>query len=319
MAEFQWVADVAAGVLKNHALSAKIRGAAIAKTIILPYIQPEAGYGRKAGESLTITRVRNVAEPTSAVVGERDRISVDTFAQSQVTVTVSGLGRAIEYSDQSELLSHYDIENWMQKKLREQMKLTLDTMAATALKTAMITFVPTSITGGTFETAGGDPVTVALSNVTVNHVKILRDYAADTIHIPGYGEDDRYILLLETKGCRGIRNDPEFLAWRAPQDAPSSFNKGKIGSIENVDIIEVNHTNALANNLGTGAVLGEGIFFGDDAAFMATARDPELLAAIPAEFGQHQAVAWYGILGMGIVWDTATDGEARIIRLTSHV
>ena len=44
-----------------------------------------------------------------------------------------------------------------------------------------------------------------------------------------------------------------------------------------------------------------------------------LLAAIPAEFGLHKAVAWYGILGMGIVWDTANDGEARIIRLTSHV
>jgi hypothetical protein len=36
MAGFEWTADVAAGVLKNHALSAKIRGAAIAKTIILP-------------------------------------------------------------------------------------------------------------------------------------------------------------------------------------------------------------------------------------------------------------------------------------------
>jgi hypothetical protein len=175
MAGFEWTADVAAGVLKNHSLSAKIRGAAIAKTIILPYVQPESGYGRKAGDTLTITRVRNVTEPTSAIVGERDRIPIDTFANSQVSVTVSGYGRGIEYTHQSELLSHYDIENWMQKKLREQMRLAMDTLAATALKTAMVSFIPTSVTGGTFEVAGGNPVTTALANVTVNHVKILRD------------------------------------------------------------------------------------------------------------------------------------------------
>lgn len=316
MASFEWVADVADGVLKNHALSAKIRGAAIAKTIILPYVQPEPGYGRKSGDTLTITRVRNVAEPTSALVGERDRIPIDTFAQSQVSVTVSGYGRGIEYTAKSELLQHYDQENWMQKKLREQMKLALDTLAATALKTAMISFIPTSLTGGVFDT-DGTPSTTALSNVTINHIKVLRDYAADTIHIPGYGEDDHYICLLETKGCRGIRNDPEFQVWHAPQGADAHFTRGKIGMVENVEIIEVNHTQALANDLGSTGQLGEGLFFGDDAAFMATAEDPELRAAIPGNFGLDKAVAWYGVFGMGIVWDTANDGEARIMRITS--
>lgn len=316
MAEFAWVPDVASGVLRNHALSEKIRGAAIAKTIILPYVPNEPGYGRRMGDTLTITRVRNMSEPTSALVGERERIPIDTYAQSSVSVTVSGYGRAVEYSHKSELLQHYDQESWMQKKLREQMRLVLDTLAATAMKTCKISYAPTSLSAGTFDT-DGTPSTTALVNITVQHVKVLRDYAMDTIHVPGYGEDDRYILLLSTKGCRGIRNDSEFVAWHAPQGAQEHFVRGKIGAVENVDIIEVNHTNALANNKGTGGVLGEGLFFGDDAAFMATAEDPELRAAIPGNFGLDMAVAWFGIFGMGIVWDTANDGEARIIHVTS--
>lgn len=43
MAEFTWVADVADGVLKNHALSAKIREASIAGTKFLQFCDTEPG------------------------------------------------------------------------------------------------------------------------------------------------------------------------------------------------------------------------------------------------------------------------------------
>jgi hypothetical protein len=64
-------------------------------------------------------------------------------------------------------------------------------------------------------------------------------------------------------------------------------------------------------------VLGEGVIFGADAVTMAVAVDPELRAEPPRDFGRQKAVAWYGILEFGQVWDTANPGEARIIHLAS--
>ena len=64
-------------------------------------------------------------------------------------------------------------------------------------------------------------------------------------------------------------------------------------------------------------MLGEAVIFGDDAVVMAVASDPELRVAIPGEYGTQHGIAWIGLLAYGIEWNTATDGEARIIYVTS--
>ena len=52
---------------------------------------------------------------------------------------------------------------------------------------------------------------------------------------------------------------------------------------------------------------------------MAVALDPEMRVELNKgqDFGRNHAVAWYGILEFGIIWDTANAGEARIVHLTS--
>lgn len=315
--EFTWVNDVADGVLKNHALSPKLREAAIAMTKVQQFVQTEPGYGRMKGDSVTLQRIRNIPEPTTARIGERDRIPIDTFAQSSVTITVTEWGRGVEYTHKSQLLSHYNREDAIQKKLRQQLALVMDTASAAAFKTAKICYIPTSVSGGTFDT-DGTPSTTALANLSVAHVKVIRDYMMDTIHVPGYDGSERIICLASTKALRGIKNDPEFLAWNQYGNAEQAFARGIVGKIENVDFIEVNHTNALANNKGSGSVLGEALFFGDDGVTMIVAEDPELRANVgAADYGRQKGVAWYGVMEWGLVWDTANDGEARVIRLTS--
>src|SRR3990167_4042345 len=317
MAEFTWESDVADGVLKNHALSAKLREAAIAQTKFMQFVMPDPGYGRGKGDSVTIRRIRNIAEPTTAQIGERDRIPIDTFAESSVTITVAEFGRGVEYTHKSQLLNSYDLQDKIQRKLRQQLSLVLDSAAAAAFKTAKIIFQPTSLSGGTFTTTG-TPAVTALQNLTVAHVKVIRDYMMDTIHTPGWDGGDKLICLASTKALRGIRNDPEFLAWRQYVRQEDAWFRGEVGEIENIKFVEVNHTNALSNSKGSGSVLGEAVFFGEDAVAMAVAEDPELRADVnTADFGRQKAVAWYGVLNFGAIWDTANDGEARIIRLTS--
>lgn len=316
MASFSWVPDVPGGPLRNHALSSELRYASIAETKAIQFVRPEKGFGRKMGDTVTITRIRNTAEPTSAVLSRSTKMPVDALALGTTAITVAEYGRAIEFSEETTLLAHFDPEDAIQKTLKKQMKLTLDTVAMAAFKNAYIRYAPQSLTGGSFTTDQGVSSAVASQNVTVAHVKVIRDYLTDTIHCEPYSGDN-YMALASTKFLRGIKDDPEWMGWRQYIQPEMAFFRGEVGAIEGIRFVEVNHTNALANNKGTGNVLGEAVIFGDDPVAMVEVLSPELRMAVPGDFGRQRAVAWYGQLAFGLVWPTANDGEARIIYITS--
>lgn len=204
--EYVWGVDTPTGVMKNSALSRDVRAAAIANTTFMPFVRVEPGYGRKMGESVTIQRIRNISEPTTGTFDERDAVPIDTFSMSSTSITVSYWGRGVQFTEFAELLSTFDLTDSIQRKLRDQMALVLDSGAATAFKTAKVCYIPTSVSAGTFDT-DGTPSTTALENLTVQHVKVIRDAMMDSYHVPYYGGQNNYICLASTKALRGIKND----------------------------------------------------------------------------------------------------------------
>lgn len=311
---YTWNFDAPSGTYKNHALSSRLRMAAIAQTRFMQFVRPEPGYGKKKGESITITRVANIQVPSNARLKENQRIPEDEITLSTVAITVSEWGRAVPYSSLSEDLSKFDVENMIQKALRDQMSLVLDVGAATAFKTGKIKAIPTGATSLVIDT-DGTASTTATSNLLVYHVEQIRDYMFGTLLTAPYAGDD-YLALVSTKAKRGIISDPAWEKWHMYTD-PGSKYRGEIGKIENVRFIEIQNSAALSGALGAGGVLGEAIFFGDDALAMVVAQDPELRAEVPKDFGRLKAVAWYGILEFGMVWDTANPGEAKVVHVTS--
>ena len=73
---FSWTFDAPTGTYKNHELSSKLRIASIAQTKFLQFIKPEPGYGKKKGESITITRLSNLVVPSNGRLAENNRIHV---------------------------------------------------------------------------------------------------------------------------------------------------------------------------------------------------------------------------------------------------
>lgn len=311
---FQWQYDAPTGVYKNHQMSSSLRMASIAECKFMQFVKPEAGYGKKKGESITITRVSNISAPTNGRLSEMNRIPEDELSLSTVAITVAEWGRAVPYTSLAADLGKFDLNNVIQKKLRDQMALVMDKAAATAFKTAKVKAIPTGVSELTMDT-DGTASSAAVSNLNVYHVEQIRDYMFSTLNIPPYEGDD-YICLISTKGKRGIMNDPKWEEWHKYVSPDSKF-KGELGKLENIRFIEINNTASLSGSLGTGSVLGEAIFFGDDAVAMAVAQDPELRAAIPQDFGRAQSVAWYGVLEFGMIWDTANAGEAKVVHVTS--
>jgi N4-gp56 family major capsid protein len=312
---FTWTFDAPTGVYKQHALSSRLYVAAVEDSVFMDHVRPVDGFGRKRGENVTLTRVSNITEPTDGTISETDRIPEDDFSLSTVAITVSEYGRSVPFSDLSTELSEYDLESPIQMKLRDQMKLTLDTAAAAAFKTAQVKYAITGLTSKNIATAGTFGA-ASTANMNVYHTEEIRDYMYDTLHTPPIEGGD-YIGIFRTLGLRGIKRDPDWVEWHKYTDPASKFNS-EVGRMEEIRFIETNHANAL-DKVGTGSVLGEGVVFGQDAVAMAEAMTPELRAEVNVgqDFGRSHAVAWYGILAFGLIWDTSTAGEARVVHVGS--
>lgn len=318
MAQHSWVNDGPSGVYKNHDLSSKIRMAAIKEAKFMQFVKPEEGYGKKKGESVTITRVSNVTVPSDDTLSELSRVPEDTLSLSTQAITVAERGRAIPYTKLSIDLSSFDLGSAIQKKLKDQLKLRMDISAATAFKAGKILAIPTGISETTFETDGAASNTAA-SNLNMFHVESIRDYMFSTLNIAPYVDDD-YVCVMITQAKRGLMRDPSWVDWKKYTDPAAKFN-GEVGRIENTRFVETNHTSALADSLGTGDVMGEAVFFGEDPVTMAVAEDPHLIAEenVGNDFGRSKSVAWYGIYGFGQIWsDSANAGEARVVYMTSQ-
>lgn len=316
MAEFTWTFDAPTGTYKQHALSRELFYASLEKSVFMDHVSTADGYGRKQGENVTLVRVRTVTEPTTAVLSEGIRIPEDSFRLSTRSITVAEIGRSIPFTSFAQDLSFFDLENAIQRRLRDQMRLVLDTMAATAYKTAQVKYTPRGAASGNFDT-GGTVTTSAIANWGVYHCERVRDFLFDTLQAPGVDGGDEYVGIFRTLAMRGLKSDPDWEQWHVYTDPQAKFNS-EVGKIEQIRHIETNHALALALQ-GTSSVLGEGIVFGDDSVTMAEVLTPELRGQtnVGQDFGRANAVAWYGILQFGIIWDTSNAGEGRVVHVTS--
>ena len=316
MSAYQWSVSWPSGVITNRALSTRMRHATIAATQGIQYVKPVEGFAKRSGETVSWLRARNLAEPTSPILTRNSKIPIVSQATSQGSLTVQQMGQGVEYDEVSRILSYFDPEDFIQVSLRKQLKLVINKLVFDQFKNFYIRFAPTSDSGGTFTVNQGSTPATATNNGTVAHVKMIRDYLVKTIHCEPY-ESDFYHCLASVTFMRGLKDDAEFLAWRQYLEPGMAFYRGEVGAIERIRFSEVNHANALSEGVGTGSVLGEAVFFGEEPILSGTALDPELRAAIPGNFGLDLAIAWYAILGFAQAWDTPNDGEAKGIYVTS--
>ena len=304
-----WTFDAPSGTYKNHALSNDIRRQAIADTQFMKFARAESGFGKKRGESVTITRILTL--PLANRIAETDRIPSGRPAIETKTVSPSYWGFKIPVTEFEKNLTHFDIMNPFQSILREQIALTMDKMVADASQLTPVKYVPTS-TGGTFSTNG---VAGALSNrnLGVEDLRRLHDRLHGDLKVPKY-KNGKYVGILSTRAARGLKNDPEYKDWLAPTTSEPLMS-GRLKDVEGFMLIETNHTDALADLVGSSTTTGEAVFFGADALGLVRVFDPEIRAGVPEELGTFQEVGWVGHLDAFLTWEKAS--LARVIHITS--
>lgn len=315
MAQFAWT-DTPTGVFQNHALSKKVYRAAIADAKVMPFTKTVDGYGKNMGDNVTLKRVPNLSDPTDPALEELKNIPEDEFSMSTTSITVEEIGRAVPFTSKSADLSDVSIPMEVEEALKKQLTTALDVLAIAPFKStsAKVKAIPTGTAAVTWDT-DGTASSAGVANLNYYHVEQIRDKMMDTYHVPGFVGDE-YMCLASTKALRGLKQDPKWEEWHKYTD-PSAKANGEVGKIENIRFIEVNNTSVLSGTKGTNSVQGEAVFFGADAVAKAMVVPPHLRQAVPSDFGRRRAVAWYGMLAFGVIWDTANAGEARIIHFTS--
>ena len=316
---FTWTYDAATGVYKSHALSGELLKLAALKFKFVPFTKKIKKFTRGMGETVTMPYYKQTSEPTSAQLDEDTRIPIDQLQMGTYTITIKEWGRGLEFTSIAEDLSELSPNDGVQKNLRDQMDLCMDTAAAAAFtgSHAKLCFTPTSLTGGTMDTAGIHS-TPALVNLTKDHLGVIRDYLANDIHAPFY-DGEWYIGAFATKALRGLKNDRVIQAFNQYLQKGDLLYRSEVGQCEQIRLVEITHENALSNSVGTGSVLGEGVVFGEDAVGRIEIQFPELRVDpnYKSDFGRRKAVAWYGTVAFDVMFQSATDREARIIRVGS--
>lgn len=315
-----WEFDAPNGVYRNHAISNELLLQSVAKLKVVPFTQPFNGFGKNKGEYVNIFHVKELPDPVSAQLEESTRIPIDKLQMGSRVIRVVEWGRGVEYTNLDQQLSKFEPANILQKALMRQMDRSMDTAAAAAFQDPAVVklcFVPTGISSGNFYT-DGTPDVVASAALSFDHFGILADYLAGNIHCPPFEGED-YIMLTTRKNLRGLKTDPLWQAVHLYLQKGDLFFRGETGKAENIRCVQVDREGAFSNTAGSSTVLGEGVVFGDEGVVRVEVESPSLYADpnYQSDFGRTKAVAWRGILAYAGLWDSANDGEAKMIRLTS--
>jgi N4-gp56 family major capsid protein len=310
-----WSQDTPSGPFRNNFLSEKLYEASFEKAEVIQWVEPVDGFGKKKGDTVNLfTMTGPVESPTKGILQENIRIPETAVGLSGTNFVIQEFGEAVTWTNIYDDWAKYDLPAFVKKRLREIMKLTLDVSAGDAYKRAPICMTPSSASGVTIDT-NGTPSVAASAAVGVPHVQIARDYLYGTLKAPYFGEGDSFIMIANWATTRSIRNDPLWKEWYVMGN-PEKLQRGEIGMIENIRIIETNHDTVLQIATAGTTNVGQAFIFGDEAVAFAEAQTPELRLKVADDYGRNLGCAWYGQLGFGLFHATANPREARILRLT---
>lgn len=269
--------------------------------------------GQHKGNTFTWDVVGNVVTSGGTVV-ETNTMPETNFTITQGTLTVTEYGNSVPYSGKLEALSQFDVKRPVMQALKNDAVKTFDQAVYTQFNACQLRVVATSTASLTLTTNGTATATNSQNYNAAVH-KLMVDLIKER-NIPPYLGDD-YISLAWPSTFRPLKNDMETLHQYTPPGL-GLIMSGEIGRYENTRFVEQsNILKGVANN-GTAWTNGKSdwmFIFGEDTVMEGITIPEEIRAKIPTDFGRSKGVAYYALLGFGIVQTNATD--CRIVKWDS--
>lgn len=296
------------GYLTNNQLSQQVRYLAQTMQRFRQFCDPEPAAGTNRGNKVLFNKISNISTAGGTLV-ETDTIPKRNYTITQGSLTMTEYGNSIPFTQKVKTLADIQVPETIRTVLMNDMKVVLDSAAATQFKTNDYIATITNTATTTFGSAGAALATAG-ANMSDKNVRDIVD-RMKTLLIPKR-EDDNYSCVASTNSIRGLY---DFFEAKAQLTTLGPLYRGEVGQYYGCRFVE--ETNFLSNTDGSDGLYGEAVFFGADAVREGIAIPEEIRVGIPADFGRDQGIAWYALLGFQQVWDYSTDGQTRIIVVDS--
>ena len=321
MAGQLWAQSTAGGYFYSNQLSNVLRTSVQPLTKFRQFCDGEQVFGKHRGQTFTWDVVSDVANQ-GGVLNETNTMPQTNFTVTQGTLTVTEYGNAVPWSGLLEDLSKFSVDGPVGKTLKNDCAKTLDRAAWSQFKATPLHFIASSGTDTSSLTyySNGTVTGTNTVNLGTAHIKTLVDYMK-TNNVPAFLGDD-YYAISNVATLRPIKNSLETLHQYSATGL-DLIMRGEIGRYENTRFVE--QTNVAPGVGATGIVStapgGDMVpwtsaksdwcfFFGEDTVYEGVVEPEQLRYQIPSDYGRSKGMAWYALLGFGIIQTLAS--QARI-------
>jgi N4-gp56 family major capsid protein len=279
--------------------------------------------GRKKGDVFHWDVYSKVENQGTTVV-ETNTMPETQFTVTQGTLTVTEAGNSVPYSGKLDDLSEHDVTDVINKVLKEDANLALESLAVTQFNSCVHRVCGSTVTTITSYTDGTCTNTNS-NSIRKAHVGLILDYMKE-LNIPPYKGSDYYCIAWPS--TFRTFHDEMTAIFQYTTEGLGQIRVGEIGKYENVRFIEQTAVakggaadsttwTPFVSDAWNGGYSDWAYFFGADTVVEAIARDVEIRAKIPTDYGRSKGIAWYYLGGFGIVHTSATN--CRIVKWDSAV
>ena len=303
-----WVENTLGGYFSNDTLSKQARVAAQPLQKFRMFCDIEPAAGKHKGEYVLFDKITNVAT-AGGTLSETSTIPKTNFTIVQDSLQLAERGNSIPYTLKAETLADISLPENVRTALKNDMAKVQDSAAAAQFLASDWLAVCVNTATTSFDTDSSTTNT-ATADMSDKNVRDIVDELKKK-NVPRRN-DGLFVCIASTNAIRGIYDMVEA---KLQHTTYQPLMDGDIGKYYGVRFIE--ETNALSNAIGNGSAYGSAVFFGGDAVREGVCIPEELRIKKGDDYGRDLGMAWYGMNGYKKTWDYSTDGESRIIYVTS--
>jgi N4-gp56 family major capsid protein len=304
MAGQVWQTNSLGGFMWSANLSRKLRTALQPMVRFRQFCDAREAFGKGKGDTFNWNVYSDVATQ-GGTLNETDVMPETNFTITQSSLTVTEYGNSVPFSKKLDDLSEHPVTEIIHKVLKNDARKALDSAAY-----AQFALTPVRIQGtatpAIVVTENSTPAgqSVAFSN---DHAKLIADEIAER-DVPTF-DGTHYMAIARPSTLRAFKDDLEAIHQYVSEGWHVIMN-GEKGRYEGIRYCE--QTNIAAEGwANTDAIF----FFGSDTVVEAFSIQEEIRGKIPTDYGRSRGVAWYALLGYGLVHTTAA--QARVLKWDS--
>jgi len=305
MAGQVWQTDALGGYMWAPNLSRKLRTALQPMVRYRQFCDAREAFGKGKGEQFAWDIYSDVADQ-GGTLNETDQMPETNFTITQQTLVVTEYGNSVPFTKKLDDLSEHPVTEVIHKVLKNDARKALDASANAQFELTPIRVVgnaATTISVTTNGTPSGAPA-VEFGNA---HAKLVADEMAER-DIPTF-DGNNYMAIARPTTLRAFKDDLEAIHQYVSEGWHVIMN-GEKGRYEGIRYCE--QTNIAAEGWTNSDAI---FFFGADTVVEAFSIQEEIRGKIPTDYGRSRGIAWYALLGYGIVHTEAE--QARILKWDS--